>query len=104
VWNDCVGLMPGVVAPRRGAALSPEQLFDNLDGRMISAGGRNWLVEVYSVCVEKGATWLQVGLEGASSVSVLMRMARDEGPAHAIRYLSSWLGNPADRSHIVNGA
>src|SRR5689334_3659482 len=98
-WNGCLETLP--VANGR---LSTERLFEALDGRVVAASGQQWLIEIYSVRQESGATWLQLALQGETSYSLLMRLAPDEGPKHVVRILTLWLGNRADRTHIVNVA
>lgn len=98
VWSDCTS------QPAETRPLSPERLFEALDGRMISARGQEWLVEIYSVRAEEGATFLQIALHGSPSFTLLMRLAPDEGPKHAGQILTAWLGNRADHTHILNVA
>jgi hypothetical protein len=87
-----------------GQQLSTERLFAALDGRIVGARSKQWLIEIYSVRQESGAIWLQLALQGETSYSLLMRLAPDEGPKHAIRILSLWLGNRTDHTRILNVA
>jgi hypothetical protein len=103
VWNQCVDAItraPSLPFYRAGS----NGLFKALDGRTLIAGRSRWLVEVYSIFAEAGSIWLQIGLAGESTYNVLLRMASADGADHAVRYLSSWLLNPADRSHVFNVA
>jgi hypothetical protein len=101
VWNDCVRASLDDDRSSR-ERLTPERLFEALDGRRIVVLSRTWQVEIYSVRAEGDATWLQLGLTGDPSFNLLMRMAPDEGPKHAVHILSSWLANPKGVSHVVN--
>jgi len=98
VWSECTSQVA------TSYTLSPERLFEALDGRMISVRGQDWLVEIFSVRAEARATFLQIALHGTPSFTMLMRLAPDEGPKHAARILASWLTNRADRTHILNVA
>jgi len=103
-WNECLDTLPSVTGGTVGRGLSAERLFEALDGRTVSARGRQWLIEIYSVRQESDATWLQLALQGESSHSLLMRLAPDDRPKHAVRVISAWLGNRPDRAHILNVA
>src|SRR5689334_14987366 len=79
VWNECLdALSIEPVSPFGRDTLSPERLFDTLDGRTVSARGGQWLVEIYSVRAEADAIWLQLSLHGETSFSMLLRLAPDE--------------------------
>jgi hypothetical protein len=100
-WNDCLDSLPGLIV---GGGQSAARLYQALDGHTIAAGGRQWLVEVYSVRREAEATWLQLALHGESAYNILMRLAPDEGIKHARTALTSWLSTRHDPTHIVNVA
>ena len=105
VWNECLDALSIDPSPSFGRdPLSPERLFDALDGRTIMARGAEYLVEIYSVTPETDATWLQLSLHGETSFSLLLRLAPDEGTKHAVHILSSWLTNRVDRTHVFNVA
>src|SRR5689334_14207027 len=101
VWNDSVRTSFDEHRLLR-ERLTPERLFEALDGRAVVVLGRTWHVEIFSVHAEYDATWLQLGLNGDPSFNLLMRMAPDEGPKHAVHILSTWLANPKSISHVVN--
>ena len=100
-WNACLEAMQD---PALARGYTVPQLFESLDGQTIGAGAYRWLIEIYSARHENDAIWLQLALHGESTLNLLMRLAPAEGPKHAKAILSSWLGNRADRTHIVNVA
>src|SRR3954471_15470208 len=78
-WDDCLDSLAGLTV----TGLPAERLFEALDGRIIAARSRDWLVEIYSVRREPDATWLQLAMHSETSYNILMRLAPDEGPKTA---------------------
>lgn len=75
---------------------SPDELFNALDGRLISVAARTWRVEVFGIRDVAGARWVQVGLTGdAGQLMVTRRLVAGAGVQHVVLTLSSWLADPA---------
>ena len=104
--NTCDELLPfGHSSARRGHAVIPDHLFSVLDGRELTVNGRTWQVKVYGIRDEAGRRWIQLGLEGASTHLVTLRLSPGDGERHAVLKLASWMANPSDFSdEILNVA
>jgi hypothetical protein len=90
--------------PADGQELSAERMFDALDGRMITVGGQQWRLEVYSVCDQDGWRWIQLSLEGEPHYALTMRLSLREGIKHVVLALSGWLANPSPGRAILKVA
>jgi len=53
-----------------------------------------WELSIYGVQDQGSVRWLQVGLEGAQTHMVLLKLASGDGPLQALRALTSWFAKP----------
>src|SRR5690242_12753249 len=78
-------------ARSRARGISAHLLFRELDGRKVDTGERKWCIEVYGVHESAGARWVQVGLTGAPSHVVALRLGQKDQARVAMTALRSWL-------------
>ena len=74
--------------------VSPERLFQALDGTQLSVDGVDWQVQVFGVIDEPSRRWVQVALEGSRRSVVTLRLMDTQSPRQVARELSAW---PSDR-------
>jgi hypothetical protein len=79
-------------------------LFDNLDGSVVTARHGEWRVTVFSIYEEGAERWVQLALQGHRPYTLTLHMDANENANAAVMALSSWLANPDDTSHIRNVA
>lgn len=83
---------------------SPDELFDSVDGRQLTVGGRTWAVEVFGIRDVGSYRWVQVGLScDGERLMITRRMKAGAGPQHLLLTLSSWLAQPAAREPLAGG-
>jgi hypothetical protein len=85
-----------------GGGLSPQALFDALDGRIVRASTGEWRVEIYSVSDDRQTRWVQLGLGGDPAFCLTMRLNPDADSAYALNVLTSWLTNRESTADIVS--
>lgn len=70
----------------------------------MSAFGRSWRLQVYSVSDFAGRRWVQLALEGEPHYMLTLNLAMGAGAQRALIALASCLANPADGIGILNVA
>jgi hypothetical protein len=83
---------------------SPQTLFDAIDGKTLRVSDRVWRIEVFSVLMEAGTTWVQLALKGSPSHTLMLKLPPQAGLTHVTCLLASWLLQPADTPQILNVA
>jgi hypothetical protein len=93
---------------RPDPAMTPEQLYKALDGRVLSVGRQIWRIHVFSVVDDdKGQRWVQLAMRGEPDYSVMLQLAPTTGVGHAILALVRWLyhpGPPNGQPLVVKGS
>ena len=75
--------------------VTPDRLFEDLDGRRLTVGDKDWCVVVYGVFDEPGRRWVQLALDGSRIEVVTLRLAPTEGLDRAVQSLAQWLADPS---------
>ena len=81
--------------------VTPDDLFDMLDGSDLTVGGRTWRIEVYSIRDRAGLRWVQLALNGDPFHMLAVRVQTGDGPEPVVNALSSWLINPGSTTAIL---
>jgi hypothetical protein len=89
---------------RRLEPLTPQGLLERIDGIPVTTSGQTWQVEVYSVSDEAGWRWVQLGLRGNPSYSLIVRTIPTEGIEHVLEALTKWLAKPSATERILDVA
>ena len=91
-----VRLLPHLLGVR--SWVTPERVFNSLDGRELAVAGSLQRVIVYGVIDERENRWVQVSI-GESILT--LRLTATQDPADAVRDLSSWLADPSTTSNVL---
>jgi hypothetical protein len=86
------------VGPR---LVTPDDLFDALNGSDLTVSGRKWRIEVYSIRDRAGLRWVQLALNGDPCHMLAVNVRTGDGPAPVLDALSSWLVNPGSTNAIL---
>jgi len=89
---------------RRKEPLTPQGLLERLDGIPVTSLRQTWQIEVYSVSDEDGWRWVQLGLRGNPSYSLIVRTVPTEGVQHVLEALTKWLAKPSATERILDVA
>lgn len=81
--------------------VTPDDLFDVLDGSDLTVGGRTWRIGVYSIRDRAGLRWVQLALSGDPCHMLAVKVGTGDGPAPVVDALSSWLLNPGSTNAIL---
>jgi hypothetical protein len=84
--------------------LSPQTLLERLDGIPVTSLHQTWHTEVYSVSDEAGWRWVQLGLRGTPSYSLIVRTVATEGVEQVLAALKRWLAKPSATERILDVA
>ena len=108
-WTNCPKSVSAGPNSRQGgrvpvSPISPQMLFDAIDGNTLRVLDREWEIEVFSVLLEAGATWVQLALTGRPSHTLILRLPPQAGVTHVTCLLSSWLVRPTDIPQVLNVA
>jgi hypothetical protein len=79
-------------------------MFALLDGRIVTAAGGRWRLDVFSVCDHEGSRWIQLALDGEPRYALTMRLSPREGIRHGLFVLAGWLANPGGYREILSVA
>jgi len=74
--------------------MAPEPLFLALDGRDLTVSGRNWRIEVFSVCDHDARRWVQLALRGKQEYVLTLALAAGDGLSQAVTALADRLTEP----------
>jgi hypothetical protein len=75
--------------------LSTSELFQALDGRLLSVLSSYWRIEIYGVFEQDGSCWVQLALRGTPDHNVAMRVGPRETDTEVLDALSLWLADPS---------
>src|SRR5262249_4901144 len=81
-------------APRMRAE-SPQEIFEALDELEVSAGGREWRLEVFGVVTDEAATWVQLRLSGCAEHMLTLKLRPADTAQDAIATIVAWLAGRA---------
>ncbi len=87
---------------KTGRFVEPERLFAALDGRHLTVLGRQWRVNIYSVCDRAGWRWIQLALEGDSSYMLTLKTAGHDGVRALVPALLLWLLHPSGSGGVLH--
>ena len=93
-------------APRMRAE-SPQEIFEALDELEVSAGGREWRLEVFGVVTDEAATWVQLRLSGCSEHTLTLKLRSVDTAQDATATIVAWLAGRAaatDSSEYMKGS
>lgn len=72
-------------------AISSDQLLHRLNGQTITAGTKQWRVDVYSIVENDAHRWVQVGLDGTDRRTILLKLAYLADDEDAVAALEQWV-------------
>ena len=91
---------------RAHTSLPPDELFQALDGRVVSVGRSRWTVEVFSIFDDSnGQRWVQLAMRGDPDYPITLRTAPTTPVGRAVLAIVGWLYDPEPpngRPLIVN--
>ena len=91
--------------PRRAEVgprlVTPDDLFDALNGSDLTVSGRKWRIEVYSIRDRAGLRWVQLALNGHPCHMLAVNVRTGDGQGPVLDALSSWLVNPTSTNAIL---
>jgi hypothetical protein len=96
-------LIPSV-AQHSDPGRKTDRLFAALDGSRVRRSGEEFKVEVYSITNQTAGRWIQLGLRGAETEFVTLRLPRQAGLQQASAALLTWIADPAHLSGAVEAA
>lgn len=104
-WSDDAMSPPGrtseLLVPRwppraawhgasREPAKQPDELFEELDGSELVAGGETWRVHVFAVVDEDRGRWIQLGLAGPRQQLATLQLPSAGGTTHVSLAVNEW--------------
>ena len=86
---------PGLIfrshdSPFAGGITAADQLFFNLDGRILCVADDAWRLEVCGVHTSGAKHWVQLHVHGARECGLTLR-AESLDPGHLLRRVDAWL-------------
>ena len=82
--------------------VSPDDLFQELDGHRLSTNGRDWDVRVFSVTDANDSRWIQLALEGQEHKVLTLRLAPTQDSRYAFDALSCFLADPQTTGNVLS--
>jgi hypothetical protein len=83
-------------------AVTPDALFDALDGRWLGMAGGTWQLEVYSVHDEQGSRWIQAALRGDKLLPVTIKLTAEASIADALSKVAARLAETAEGDTAID--
>jgi hypothetical protein len=81
--------------------VTPDRLFEYLDGQRLSVGDADWSVVVYGVIDDEERRWVQVVLDGTRLLVVTLKMSPTDGLDRATQSLEMWLSDPSATDSVL---
>ena len=81
--------------------VTPDRLFQDLDGRQLFARGAHWCVVVYGVFDDSERRWVQLALDGDRTAVVTLKLTPAEGLDRAVYSLAQWLEDPSATDAVL---
>jgi hypothetical protein len=83
-------------------AVTPDALFDALDGRCLWVAGGTWQLEVYSVHDEQGSRWIQAALKGDRLLPVTIKLTAEVSIEDALSRVAARLAEGAEGDAAID--
>jgi len=81
--------------------VTPDRLFEFLDGQRLSVGDGDWFVVVYGVIDDQERRWVQLVLDGERLQIVTLKLAPTDGLDRAVQSLAMWLADPTTTDSVL---
>ena len=82
---------------RTRTPMSNDQLLQELNGHSVDGNGDSWRIHVYSIVDGDAHRWIQLGLEGPETRTVLLKLTYLADACDAIGSIEQWMRNSSCR-------
>jgi len=88
---------------RDNSALSPEDIYQELDGATILSTGAQWRLSVWGIHQIGADRWIQMAVEAPSGRhELVLHMSRASRGRDALTSIDQWLGSPFPPSNVIH--